>query len=78
MMRLFLTCCVTLLSACAPDTPVVLRAPEVPAELLTPEPVPARPAETLADVGLLLVDYDQALGRANGKIVAVAKILGVQ
>jgi len=77
-MRLFLTYCVTLLTACAPDPQVVLRAPEVPADLLTPEPVPARPAETLADVGLLLVDYDEALGRANGKIVAIGEIFGAQ
>lgn len=77
-MRLFLICCVTLLSACDPKTEVVLRAPEIPAELLTPEPVPARPAETLADVGLLLVDYDEALGRANGKIVAIGEIFGAQ
>lgn len=77
-MRLFLICCVMLLTACAPDPQVVLRAPEIPAELLTPEPVPARPAETLADVGLLLVDYDEALARANGKIVAIGEIFGRQ
>ncbi|MEQ3626006.1 MAG: hypothetical protein ABNH26_08865 [Celeribacter sp.] len=56
----------------------MLRAPEIPADLLTPEPVPARPAETLADVGLLLVDYDEALGRANGKISAIGEIVGPQ
>jgi hypothetical protein len=77
-MRLFLISCVMLLSACAPDPQVVLRAPEIPADLLTPEPVPARPAETLADVGLLLVDYDEALGRANGKISAIGEIVGPQ
>ena len=77
-MRLFLISCVTLLSACAHDPEVVLQAPEIPADLLTPEQVPARAVETLSDVGLLLVDFNEALGRANGKLIAIGEIVGRQ
>lgn len=49
--------------------------PDVPAELRTPEVVPAREAATLKDVALLLTDYAEALDGANGKIVAIDEIL---
>ncbi|WP_347311346.1 hypothetical protein [Defluviimonas sp. SAOS-178_SWC] len=49
--------------------------PEVPADLRAPEVVPARETDTLKGVALLLTDYDEALDRANGKIVAIDTIL---
>ncbi|MFB2530728.1 hypothetical protein ACEYYA_01005 [Paracoccus sp. p3-h83] len=39
-------------------------------------PRPARDVVTLRDAGLLIVDYDQALARANSQIAAVAQVVG--
>ena len=65
------------MTSCAPAPRVEVRlvVPEVPAELRTPEVVPAREAATLKDVALLLTDYAEALDGANGKIVAIDGIL---
>jgi len=73
-----LTCligCVLLLSACDPTQTVKLVSPAIPGELLQPVPVPDREADTLKDVGLLLVDYDEALGEANSRIEATGEIV---
>ena len=48
--------------------------PEIPADLLKPEPKPACQIETLKAAGICIVDYHQALGRANGKLVAIGEI----
>jgi len=63
------------LSACDPTQTVRLISPTIPAELRQPVPAPDREARTLRDVGLLVVDYDEALTRANSKILATDKIL---
>lgn len=57
------------LAACAapPSAPI-------PADLLRPVPRPTREVVTLRDAGLLIVDYDQALARANSQIAAIAQI----
>ena len=72
---IFLTGCVMSLSGCPGARTTQLLVPSVPTELRTPVPVPDREAENLKDVGLLLVDYDEALGEANSKIVATDEIL---
>lgn len=64
------------LAACGdqePATRIVL--PDVPKTLRTPVQVPDREAQTLRDVGLILTDHVEALGKANGRIVAIDKIL---
>ena len=48
----------------------------IPADLLRPVPRPMREVHTLRDAGLLIVDYDEALARANSQIAAVAEISG--
>ena len=70
-----LTGCVMLLSACEPDQTVKLVSPKIPNDLLEPVPVPDREARTLRDIGLLVVDYDEALSEANSKIEATKKIV---
>lgn len=75
-MRRFLmisACC--LIASCGAKTEYRNVTPDVPAELRTPVPVPERKAETLADVGVILTDHVEALGEANGKIVAIDNIL---
>ncbi|WP_172978089.1 hypothetical protein [Roseovarius sp. THAF27] len=62
-------------ASCGPETEIEYITPDVPAELRTPVPVPKRKAETLADVGVILTDHVEALGKANGKIVATDCIL---
>lgn len=63
-----------LLCGCEPQT-VNLVTPRIPSELLEPVPVPDRQTDTLRDIGLLIVDYDEALGEANSKIEATAEIM---
>ena len=76
-MRRFLTgSAIFLLASCAePRVEVRTIVPEVPAELRAPVVVPARDAQTLTDVALLLTDYDEALDTANGRIAAIDGIL---
>ena len=61
--------CVLLLTACAPVPP-----PLIPDALLQPVPRPMRPVVTQRDAALLIVDYDEALGRANSQIEAIRGI----
>lgn len=49
--------------------------PSVPEQLRSPVETPSRQVDTLSDVALVLADYDQALGTANGRIVAIDCIL---
>lgn len=57
------------LAGCAPGP-----AP-IPDALLQPVPRPTREAKTVKDAGMLIIDYDQALGEANGQIVAIGEIV---
>lgn len=74
-MRLFPLFCAALLSACAAETDYLSVTPEVPEPLLTPVPAPDRKIETIRDASLLLIDYSEALKRANSQITAIADIL---
>lgn len=82
MRPLFLLLSLLPLSACGPEPQVVtrveVRAPAVPADLLRPVPAPDLAAEDATDVARIIVGYDQALDTANGKIAAIADILGPQ
>lgn len=67
--------CVISLAACSNSEPErIVVKPEIPADLLKPEPKPACQIETLKAAGICIVDYHQALGRANGKLVAIGEI----
>lgn len=64
------------LASCGkPRVEYVNVIPEVPAELRTPVAVPARRANTLGDVAVILTDHVAALDAANGKISATDCIL---
>lgn len=74
---LLLTCCVTLFAGCARE-PVVETRPvvaSVPAELRRPCLVGPVRSETVGDIAALIVAQDRALGCANGRIVAIDKVL---
>ena len=45
--------------------------PDIPKQLRTPVEVEPRPIDGLKDVGLVLADYTEALGTANGRIEAI-------
>lgn len=79
---LCLTGFVTLIAGCAAppprtaaSSPPPARPVVIPPELLEPVPVPAREVATLRDAALKFVDYDEALGRANGQIVTIGRIV---
>lgn len=74
-MQFCLIGCLLLLPACDPTQTVKLISPQIPAELLEPVAKPDRQVATLKDTGLLLIDYDQALSEANGKIEATGEII---
>ena len=64
------------LAACQPTQIEYVEKPvSVPEDLRKPVSVPKRQAETLKDVALVLTDHVEALGRANGQIVAIDCIL---
>ena len=71
---LFLTGCVIFLASCGNDQPQVVVRPDIPKDLTRPEPRPECKLATLKDTGICIVDYDQALGKANGKLVAIREI----
>ena len=52
-----------------------LQTPDVPKNLRVGCLVESRDAKGLADIALILTDYSEALDCANGKIVAIDKIL---
>lgn len=49
--------------------------PEIPADLVSPELAPACALVTMKDAGICIVDYNQSLGKANGKLVAIGEIV---
>ena len=70
-------CAILALSGCHWNRPTKIEyvTPDVPKVLREPVAVPNRNADTLADVGLILTDHVEALGKANGRIVATDCIL---
>lgn len=75
-MRRYLIGLPLILSGCLGQPEVVYLERPIDPELLTICPVQDRPRATLADVGLILTDYVEALDCANGKITAIAKTVG--
>ena len=67
--------CAIFLAGCGNDPAKIAVRQEIPADLLEPEPRPDCRIATVKDAGICIVDYDQALGRANGKIVATKEIV---
>lgn len=76
-MRHCLIICALLTAACADRAPVVAR-PYVPADLLTPCRTPLRVAATERDLAQNMLTRAADLDCANGKIEAIAQIIGPQ
>ena len=75
---LFLTCCGTLLSACAQPAAVRVPTPvpvEVPELLREPCEAPALEAATLADLAGVLVGYEGALGACEVKRALAVEVM---
>lgn len=68
-------CAIFLASCGSKPTASIIVKPELPKDLTAPEPRPKCEMATMKDAGICIVDYDQALGRANGKIVAIEEIV---
>jgi hypothetical protein len=52
--------------------------PDVPADLLRPCPISDRVAETYRDLAILATEHLNSARCGNGRIVALAKIVGPQ
>ena len=76
-MHRYLIFCALLLTGCAEPRVEFIR-PEVPDALLTPVSGPSlAQVTTEGDAARVLVWYHRALSEANGKILALAGILGI-
>jgi hypothetical protein len=64
------------LAACDPRTEYVTVAPFVAAELLVSCPISDRVAQTYRDLAVLAKEHLRSAECANGKVEAVAKVLG--
>jgi len=64
-----------LASGCVKEIEYVRVTPDVPADLRRPVEPPPRKVETVSDIGLLLIDKDEALDQVNGQIAAIDCIL---
>lgn len=71
---------VVMLSACSPESNVVVRnvlvSPQVDPSLTTPDPKPEREIKELNDVQLYIVDLEEWGDGLNGKIEATGEVLG--
>lgn len=74
-MRLHLTICAALLTACAEAPGVAYAPPAVPDDLRQPVPAPCAAVLTERDVAACLFRRTDALDLANARIVAIDDIL---
>lgn len=63
------------LTACVKTEYVTVR-PDIPAETLTPCPISERKVRTVNELAALATEHLRAAECANGKIEAVARIIG--
>lgn len=77
-MRILILILPIFLTACATATEYVMVRPDIPAETLTPCPISDRKVQTVKELAALATEHLRAAECANGKIEAVAKIVGPQ
>lgn len=65
------------LIACV-ETEYVYVSPQIPSETLTPCPISDRKVRTVNELAALATEHLRSAECANGKIEAVAKIIGPQ
>lgn len=75
-MRLLILISLIFLTACAKETEFVTLRPDIPAETLTPCPISERKVRTVNELAALATEHLRAAECANGKIEAVARIIG--
>ena len=64
------------LTACVPATEYVTLRPDIPGETLTPCPISDRQVRTVNELAALATEHRRSAECANGKIEAIAKIVG--
>ena len=64
------------LTACAKETEYVTLRPDIPTETLTPCPISDRKVRTVNELAALATEHLRAAECANGKIKAIAQIIG--
>ncbi len=68
----------TALMGCFGATETVYVKPDIPAETMTPCPISQRKVTTVNELAVLATEHLRSAECANGKIVAIAEIYGVQ
>ena len=61
------------LSACAPEPETVFLRPDIPPELLEPEPISDREARTVRELAILATEHLTSTQNAKAKIEAIAR-----
>ena len=74
-MRLLILISLTFLTACV-KTEYVYVSPQIPAETLTPCAISDRKVRTVNELAALATEHLRSAECANGKLVAVAEIVG--
>ena len=78
-MRLWTLASLPFLTACAaPTIEYVYVTPDVPAATLQPCPISDRRVQTVKELAVLAAEHRRSAECANGKIEAVADILGAE
>jgi len=73
-MRLLILTLPIFLMACATETTFI--KPDIPTETLTPCPISARQVQTVNELAALATEHLRSATCANGKIEAIAEVLG--
>lgn len=75
-MRLLILASLSFLTACGQRIEYVTVKPDIPGETLTPCPISDRQARTVNQLAILATEHRRSAECANGKIEAIAEILG--
>jgi len=73
-MRLLILTLPIFLMACATETTFI--KPDIPTETLTPCPISTRKVQTVNELAALATEHLRSATCANGKIEAIAAVLG--
>ena len=71
--RLLIPASLSFCAACAPEPETVFLRPDIPPELLEPEPISDREAPTVRELAILATEHLTSAQNANAKIEAIAR-----
>lgn len=77
-MRILILTSLIFSTACAKDAEYVAIRPDIPVETLTPCQISDRKVRTINELAALATEHLRAAECANGKIEAIAQIIGPQ